>query len=107
MSLPPIKAFPQEWHDLFDWFESHPHDQYRIPAENAARAASVRMEFYRVRSAALKEPMFAKAYLNTAIRECVLEGHSVVFRLKDHAPVAELLRRSLLANGVIEERTAE
>lgn len=107
MSLPPSKAFPPEWHDLFEWFEKHPTEQYVIPTENSARAAAVRMEFYRARSAAFKLPIFAEGYLNTSIRECVIQGSNVVFRLKAHAPVAELLRRSLLAKGVIEERNGE
>lgn len=100
MVTPHIKAFPNKWFDLFDWFEANPNEQLVIEAEDRSRAHSLRFEFYRARSAALKNPVFKEGYRNTALREVSLNGNVVTFRLKSHSPISQLLVRALEKHGI-------
>lgn len=102
MVTPHIKAFPNKWFDLFDWFEANPNEQLVIEAEDPGRAHSLRFEFYRARSAALKNPVFQEGYKNTALREVSLNGNVVTFRLKSHSPISQLLATALKKQGIGE-----
>lgn len=92
-----FRRYADKWLDLFDWFEAHPDVPKVVEVENPTQARSLRFEFYKAREAMRADPGMRDDYPNTNRRAVFLtDGNmKVVFRTKDHTPIAELIQRSL------------
>lgn len=94
-----IRRFTEKWLELFDWFEEHPELDHIVQVETPSQARSMRFEFYRARTAMYQDPGLRELYPQANRRGVYLDGNTVAFRVKDHTPLADLLKQSLTQQG--------
>lgn len=101
-----IRKYSDTWLDTFKWFEEHPAQDLTVDCESPSKAKSMRLEFYRARSALEKDEGYMKIKMetgydmweNTKKRKIIIEdGSRVIFRFADETTVIEQLKRGLEA----------
>lgn len=105
------KRYAMQWFALLDLFKEDPNKIREIACPTKNKALAMRLEFYKMREAFLKEPELKAEYefvLNSREVHVTEEG-LVIFDTKDNNWIGKLIKESLHLNddGEVVEQTGE
>lgn len=91
-----FQRYEASWWGLLDKWKENPQEVVSISCESPKHAKGMRLEFYKMREAALRDPHMAQEYaeaLNS--REVKVVGNDIVFSHKDNSWIGKLISKYL------------